>query len=246
MRGVERQEAEPRLVPGADPLQSLLHKDVGHVAFEGLPLPVFLQMRVEHRVAPKIRRLSGRAAPHEQGVLETTVERMKRGCLPQMPFAENPRAVARLGKGIRHRRHAGLEDVPAFDRVGDARAKLMPAGHQRRTRGRASRAREEIGEPHPRRGERIEMRGLQDRVALKTCVAEALVICHNQQNIRALGCGFFRPCRSAGRGEDEKNKEPFSHRRIHGAGVGAGTLTATLVPSAEKNSSRPDLFSLRA
>jgi len=108
----------------------------------------------------------------------------------QVPLAENARDVAGALERLRNR--GGLEGEPlAFqDGVGDAIAKLVSSGHQRRPRGGARGADVKVGEPDALVMDPIDIGGLQHRIPVTRHVAIALVVGENENDVglkRRLG-----------------------------------------------------------
>ncbi len=110
----------------------------------------------------------------------------------EVPFADEGSGVARL---FEQRRERELRSVQINTRsIGnpalDAGAIRRAAGKQSRARGRAERGRRIIlGEPHAFSGERIEVRCLDDWVAIAAQVAVAEIIDINQHDVGPSGVG---------------------------------------------------------
>ena len=108
-----------------------------------------------------------------------------------MPFPKVPRGVALSFEHARHRNFLRREMTGVS--VKHAKTIVMPTGQDRATgRGTHRVSRIEMGQRHPTLRQRVEMRGLNDRVAVEAGVPVAEIIGHDQDNVGTFGGGGAR------------------------------------------------------
>ena len=117
------------------------------------------------------------------GDIETRVGGAHGVIIPEMPFAEQARAVAVLLKYFGHRERITEERVAPF--VGGPRSVVdgIPSGHDRAPSGGANGAHVKVGEPHHILVESIEMGRLNPRVTVGTEVTNSLIIGENEDDV---------------------------------------------------------------
>ena len=127
--------------------------------------------------------------------IEALVHRMGSRIASQMPLAEKRRGVARFAEQFRNqdfvRRHADarLSLVPDEERIAQAGALLVAAGHQRRARRRASRpVRVEIRHHESLGSELVELRRAGLGSAVEPDIAIAEVVGQDENNVGLLRC----------------------------------------------------------
>ncbi len=116
------------------------------------------------------------------------------GFIAQMPFAEHPGRVAGLFEHRGQRYCIEPEPFAFEDCMRDAIVKFMAAGLDRRACGRAGGADVKIRKPRAVFVELIEVRCLDDRIAVTGEVAVALIIGDDQNDVRPAA-GKFRCAR---------------------------------------------------
>jgi hypothetical protein len=90
----------------------------------------------------------------------------------------------------------------------------MPPGHHAGSRGRAVEVRRvEVVQPQSGGGQRVEVRRLEFRMAVVSCVAPALVVGHHEDDIRAIFAMTRR--------NETRNKKSAKHRQQRSQPLGA-------------------------
>jgi hypothetical protein len=103
-----------------------------------------------------------------------------------MPFAENTRRITGFLKHLRDCSRTESHALSLEDRVGHAVLELVTATHDRRTRWRACWAYMEVRKPGTQVMQPIEMRCFQHCVSQTTQITLALIVGHDQNDIRPL------------------------------------------------------------
>src|SRR5205823_1353419 len=99
-----------------------------------------------------------------------------RKIVAEMPFSENPGAIASRTENLRHGRDAGPDKRAARAHGSRPIAQGIHAGHQLPARGSAHRRNMEIGESHALIMQPVEVGSLDDRVAVTGKIPVTLVI----------------------------------------------------------------------
>ena len=162
-------------------------EDVGAVALGFDPLGIVQQRGVEVAVVRRPGGLAEPAAGVDERLLEALIPGPHRVAVAQVPLAEDGGAVARGAQHFGQGDLVGVHHRPAQVRVGHAGAVVVAAGHQGRPRGRADRADVERRDLDALPGELVEVRRLDDGVAVNAQVAVALVVGHHQNNVWPAG-----------------------------------------------------------
>jgi hypothetical protein len=172
-------------------VQRLREENVGAITF-GLFEPAVVpdggvKIGVARRVAATARvGLPDAARAVDEHFIESAPVGLISVFVAQMPLAENTRGVAGGLQHLRQRHRFEAQPLALVDGVRDAGAEFVAARHQRGAGGRASRADVEIGETDALPGERIQVRGFENRIPGKTQIAVTLVIGHHQRDVRWL------------------------------------------------------------
>ena len=188
MRDVRGQIAEERAVPVVpDELDQGVGEDLGAVAFIRLRLAVVLEYRIPVAVAGRSRRLADAAAPMHQGLVEPLVHRAQRVVVPEVPLAEDSRDVPvgrkQLGERLGLRRHQRATEIG----VHHAGPVAVPPRQERCARRSAFGLDVELGELGALGGHAVE-RGCADMgIAVKADLRPALVVGHDQDDVRLAG-----------------------------------------------------------
>ena len=144
-----------------------------------------LQDRVEVAAAAgRVGRLADAASLDHQGFLEALVDRPHRGIVAQVPLAEDAGSIAGRGEDFGERDFVGVHQGPAQVGIDDAGAEVVSPGEQTGARRRADGRDIEVLEPDALARELVEMRRLDLGVAVNAQIAEALVVGHDEQDIR--------------------------------------------------------------
>ena len=189
VRAVECQVDKERLIAFLlDESNCRVGKDVADVAGGFHPLAIVAKRGVEVGAALvrriwRVARLRQAATVENQRFLKAPVHGTHRIIVAQVPLAEDARAIASGGQHFRERRLIGVHERAAEKGVGDARAVVVAPGHQAGSRGRANRHNVKVHQRHALRGQAIDTRCMDDRVAGYTEFAETLVIREHDDNV---------------------------------------------------------------
>ena len=121
----------------------------------------------------------------DEGFVESLLVRAVLGIVAQVPFAEDATDVAGLAQVFGKRDFGQVHVGGLAIHVGDARAEVVAAGHQRRPRRRADRADVELREFRGLAGERVDLRRLDVRVAVASHIAVAQIVDEEQDDVRS-------------------------------------------------------------
>ena len=138
---------------------------------------------VDAVVPPVVGRATGAAVAVAQPFVKTAVDRPVGVVRAQMPLAEMAGAVAVVAEDVRHRDFVVAEHVASTDGSPAAHAVGIAAGHQRGPRRRAIAVHMEVAEPHGFMAQAIQMRRLDDRIAVAAQVAVALIVGEQDDDI---------------------------------------------------------------
>ena len=170
-----------------DEVLRLAEKDVGAIARKRGRDAVHQIGVVEIVVAPPVGALADPATAVTDRGLKSAVLRAIRVFVAQVPFAEQACAVARLAEGVGQGPLVLAQQRAPADRVPDACGIAVMAGQQPSARRRAGGARVELPEPHRLAVETVEMRRLDERMAVRAQRRIALVVGQDQDHVRAAG-----------------------------------------------------------
>ena len=127
-----------------------------------------------------------------RGPIEAALMRRIARAVAQVPFTNPAGLVAGALQNLRQR-HRFLKKVLArFERVRDAVAKFMHAGQQRRTGRRTGRTDIKMIEAHTFIMHAIQIRCLQNRMAVATDIPITLIIGQNENNVWLLNGDIAR------------------------------------------------------
>src|SRR5450755_3830175 len=175
--GVSAEEAEKRVrTVGLDERQRLGEENIGAIALERNGTAIDEVRVVKIIVAPPIRGLAQTAATMNDALLEAAVLRPVGIGITQMPFAENPRAVASLGQRVCERPLISSEKRSPTDRVPDTgRVAVVPGQEPCASRG-AGCSRMELLKTDRVSVKAIEVRCSDERVAVSADRRIALIV----------------------------------------------------------------------
>ena len=212
VRCVGRDQAEERLLvfrAAADPRDCLVEEHVGAVARRLDERAVAADHRIDIPVALDVaaaagKRLADAPSAVDERAVEAAAPRLVGIFITKVPLAEDAGRVACPPQEIGQRRGREGQPFPLEDRVRDPRAELMPAGEQRRPRGRAGGAGMKLGQPHALPPEPVEVGRLDHWVQVRGNISIALVVGHHVDDVRRRlaaprGGGLVR--RRPGRGQ---------------------------------------------
>ena len=135
-----------------------------------------------------------------------------------MPFAENARRVTGEAKQLRQREGFQIHAFALVDGVCHAVLEFVAAGHQGRSGRGTGRADVKIGEADAARVQLVDVRRLQDRIAVAGEIAVALVIGDDENDVGFRSLELLGRCRRWGQNrcdrcqQDPGNNAGVSHR----------------------------------
>ncbi len=194
----------------------------------GIPLAFTDLRRVRRDLAPiKVNPLAGVFASllreiqlaklRRRRALETAFPRRRAVLLPEMPFPDDGRVIARRAEHLRHRHAAVIElCVRAFrlrqlQTIEIAHPGLMriQTGHQRGPRGAAPRRVVKLREAHTARCQRIEIR-CRDLAAVAAEIAESHVIDEDNEDVGPFSLGKSE----RRQGQPKKGRQNKAHEKL--------------------------------
>ena len=208
--GGQIDEERPVLVR-ADELHRGVEEHVALVAGARriLPATVVEEVVVDAVVAPVVGRTTGAAVAVAQPLVEPTVDRPVGVVRAQMPLAEVAGAVAVVAEDIGHRHFVVAEHVAPANGSPAAHTVGIAAGHQRGPSRRAIAVHMEVAEPHGFVGQAIQVRRLDDRIAVAAQVAVALIVGEQDDDIGLA----WRLRRIAGVDPGQRGKQQGGEKR---------------------------------
>ena len=174
VRRVRRDQAEERLIRAChrlDPLDPGSEEQIGAVAAPLHELAILTEDRVDVAVSRHVATTARKTLPDPSGTvddaaIEASLVWLISRLVPEVPLAEDAGGVAGSAEQLREGRRRQGEPLPLVDRVGDARTKLMPSREKRRACRGTGGADVILGEPHTLAPQPVEIRGLEDGVAV--------------------------------------------------------------------------------
>jgi hypothetical protein len=215
VRAVEGEVAEERAVLVlANEVDGGIGDDIGDVAvlFDGLA--IVLQDRIEVTLAAgRVGRLADAAALEHQSFLEALIHGAQRITVAEVPLAEDAGTIAETAQDLGERRFIGVHHRAADERIDDAGAIIVAAGHQAGARRGADGRDVEVLHAHALLGELVDIRRPDDRVAVDAKIAVALIVGDDDNDIGFLP---LRRLRSRDRREVHQNRHGNRIAREHG------------------------------
>jgi len=234
VRTVEGQIHKERLIAG---LLNELDGRVGdHVADVPLgldPLAVVAERGVEigspfvHRVR-RIAGLGQSASAQHQRFLKPLVHGPHRVVVAQVPFAEDPCAIAAGSQHLGQRRFVGMHQRTPQEGVDHAGAVVIPSRHQARPRWRTDGHDVKLGQRDALPRQTVDMRSANDRIARRAKFAEALIVRQDDDHVR-FGCRVRR------QGERRQQTQRDQQRQKEN-GNGSHDLVLQVIPGAGSRS----------
>ena len=167
VRSVRRDVGEEGLVLAIDdPFDRFVEEDVRAIAVVLLLHAVVEEDRIEVVGAGRIGRLADAAALMHEGLLEALINAAERKVVTEVPFAEDSGAVADVAQHFRDRDFGRSHQGAAKVGVDYAGAIVVAPGHQRGPGRRADRRNVESRHLDALGGQPIEVRGVEDRIAV--------------------------------------------------------------------------------
>ena len=194
VRTIERQiHEEGPIAAVGDELHGRVGNHVANVAVGLHPCAIVPQGGVEISAVfidwvGWIARLGQPAPVEHQRLLETLVHGSHGVGIAQMPFAEDPRAIAGGGEHVRHGGFVGVHHRAAQEGIDDSRAIVVAAGHQAGPGGRANGHHVEV---HQRRAlcrQAVDVRRMDQRVAGGPQLAKALIVGKDYDHVGPSAC----------------------------------------------------------
>ena len=229
------EEGLARFPASVDPPGRLLVENIRAVPLRLHEGVVVQDCRVEVSVAGRVATGAGiglpdAAAAMDENLVEAAVAGLILGFVAQVPFTEDAGGVTDGLQNLRERGRLQGESLTLQDGVGDAVLELVTAGQQTRPRRGAGGGDMKILKTHALGPQPVEVRRLEQRVAMRREVAVTLVVGQYEDNIRlsaekALATGL---CKSGwlspdtapkGEGHHEQNHSsysPWSSLYLHG------------------------------
>ena len=171
-----------------DEALGIIKKDISAKALRRHGFAVVKIGTIKVGVIPEIRRLAHAAATVSKHLLKAAILRAIRIVVAQVPFTEHTGMITAIAKNFADGHLIMAQHGTTHDRMPYAGAISPAAGDQCRPRRRTGRSHVVIREPHTVRMQLIQMRRLQDRVAMTRQIAIALVIGNHQHHVRPFGC----------------------------------------------------------
>src|SRR5262245_7982290 len=190
MRAVGRQVEEERLAftaRFARPGHGFAEIDVGAIAFGLLGLAVAKENRVGVFVfrAGRITGLADAAATMNQGHVKALIDGPHRVPVAEVPVAKNAGVVAG-GRELFGERYFGrIHHGASSKSVDGAGAVVVAAGHQTGPRRRADGTDVEARQDRAFFGHRVDVRRADDRIAMNAEIAIALIVGHDEDDVRS-------------------------------------------------------------
>ena len=191
MRSVGREVTEERLVflrAGLNPLLGFPEKHVGAVATglheAAVAANDWVKVTIVRRIAAAAGvALANAARPMDKDSIKAPLTGLIGVFVTQMPLAKDAAGVAGSLEQLRQRGGREGQPLPLMNRVGHTRAKLMSAGHQGRPGWSTGGADMKLGQPHALVTQPVELRCLENGIAVAADIAIALVVSHHIDDV---------------------------------------------------------------
>ena len=189
MRRVERQPYEERSrAIFRDESHRRFGEHIAAIALHFYGHPVVLENGVEITFpARRIRWLANAPAFEHQRFLKTLVDGAQRVIVAQVPFAEDARAITRRRKHFAERDFVRMHQRATEEGIDHASAIVVATSQQTRTCRRANGRDVKVVEAHTLAREPVDVRRMQDGIAVKAKVAMALIVGENDDDVGMAG-----------------------------------------------------------
>ena len=210
MRRGSRQIAEKRS-PGVGfafhPRHRFSKENIRRVTVVGLAVAVMDVGVVEIVILPMIRNGTDMRRRKPEAFVKSAILRAVGIGITQMPFAEQTRAPARVREHVAHgRKLAAKQSATAAD-IRSSITQSIHARHELTARWRAHRSDVEIGQPDAFGTEPVEIRCLQNWIAVRRKLAIPLIVRDDDQDVRSLRCWLIGGAQHGHRSQQQDSEE---------------------------------------